>query len=31
MPIVEKMMATREDATPPDRQDYYELHDLNRS
>jgi hypothetical protein len=31
MPIVEKMMATRDDATPPDRQDYYELHDLNRS
>jgi hypothetical protein len=31
MPIVEKMMATRDDATPPDRQEYYELHDLNRS
>jgi hypothetical protein len=31
MPIAEKMMATRDDATPPDRQDYYELHDLNRS
>jgi hypothetical protein len=30
MPIVEKMMATSENATPPDRQDYYELHDLNR-
>jgi hypothetical protein len=31
MPIVEKMMATRENAMPPDRQDFYELHDLNRS
>ena len=30
MPIVEKVMATSENATPPDRQDYYELHDLNR-
>ena len=30
MPIVEKLMASRDDATPPDRQDYYELHDLNR-
>jgi hypothetical protein len=30
MPIVEKLLATREDATPPDRQDFYELHDLNR-
>jgi hypothetical protein len=31
MPIVEKMMAARADATPPDRQGYYELHDLNRA
>jgi hypothetical protein len=28
MPIVEELMASRSDATPPDRQTWYELHDL---
>ena len=28
MPIVEELMASRSDATPPERQGWYELHDL---
>jgi hypothetical protein len=27
-PIVEELMATREDATPPERESWYELYDL---
>jgi hypothetical protein len=27
-PIVEELMASRSDATPPERQGWYELHDL---
>jgi hypothetical protein len=30
MPIVEKMMASQPDARPPDRQTFYELHDVIR-
>jgi hypothetical protein len=28
MPIVEELMASRDDATPPEREAWYELHDL---
>ncbi len=30
LPIVEELIATRDDATPPDREGWYELHDLMR-
>jgi hypothetical protein len=29
-PIINELMATRSDATPPDREGWYELHDLMR-
>jgi hypothetical protein len=30
MPIVQEVMASRPDATPPEREGWYELHDLMR-
>jgi hypothetical protein len=30
MPIVQEMMASRPDARPPDRQTFYDLHDVTR-